>query len=104
MVQPIVIRGRRDVVDLVNQGVIGQPRFWIVLIAIGGTFIDAYDFTNLGIGAIQLREFFGLGTTLLVLTIVPVLGLVITLSIPWKPVGADVGAEDFADAPAAQPS
>jgi MFS family permease len=60
MAQPIVLRSRRDVIDLVNQGVIGQTRFWIVLIAIGGTFIDAYDFTSLGIGAIQLREEFHL--------------------------------------------
>lgn len=63
MAQPIVIRSRRDVVELVNQGVIGQTRFWIVLIAIGGTFIDAYDFTSLGIGAIQLREEFNLSPT-----------------------------------------
>lgn len=52
MAQPIILRSRRDVVDLVNKGAIGQTRFWIVIIAIGGTFIDAYDFTSLGIGAI----------------------------------------------------
>jgi len=60
MAQPIILRSRRDVVDLVNKGAIGQTRFWIVIIAIGGTFIDAYDFTSLGIGAIQLREEFNL--------------------------------------------
>jgi MFS family permease len=60
MAQPIVLRSRRDVVELVNRGDIGQTRFWIVLIAIGGTFIDAYDFTSLGIGAIQLRQEFNL--------------------------------------------
>jgi MFS transporter, putative metabolite transport protein len=60
MVQPIILRSRQDVVDLVNKGAIGQTRFWIVLIAIGGTFIDAYDMTSLGIGAIQLREEFNL--------------------------------------------
>ena len=60
MAQPIVLRSRRDVVELINQGLIGQTRFWIVLIAIGGTFIDAYDFTSLGIGAIQLRQEFQL--------------------------------------------
>src|SRR5579864_7767934 len=60
MGQPIVLRSRQDVVDLVNKGTIGQTRFWIVLIAIGGTFIDAYDMTSLGIGAIQLREEFHL--------------------------------------------
>ncbi|HVH75880.1 MAG TPA: MFS transporter [Stellaceae bacterium] len=60
MAQPIVLRSRRDVVELINQGAVGQTRFWIVLIAIGGTFIDAYDFTSLGIGAIQLRQEFQL--------------------------------------------
>lgn len=60
MAQPIVLNSRRDVVELINQGFIGQTRFWIVLIAIGGTFIDAYDFTSLGIGAIQLRQEFQL--------------------------------------------
>src|SRR5579883_2826389 len=60
MPQPIVLRSRQDVVALVNRGVIGQTRFAIVLIAIGGTFIDAYDFTSLGIGAIQLRQQFHL--------------------------------------------
>ena len=60
MTPPIVLHSRRDVVDLVNRGAIGQTRFWIVLIAIGGTFIDAYDFTSLGIGAIQLRQEFNL--------------------------------------------
>jgi MFS transporter, putative metabolite transport protein len=63
MTEQIVLRSRRDVVELVNQGGIGQTRFWIVLIAIGGTFIDAYDFTSLGIGAIQLREEFSLSPT-----------------------------------------
>ncbi|HZU88801.1 MAG TPA: MFS transporter, partial [Stellaceae bacterium] len=60
MSQPILLRSRRDVVELVNRGVIGQTRFAIVLIAIGGTFIDAYDFTSLGIGALQLRQQFHL--------------------------------------------
>jgi len=60
MTQPIVLRSRRDVVDLVNKGIIGDTRPWIVIIAVGGTFIDAYDFTSLGIGAVQLREQFNL--------------------------------------------
>jgi MFS transporter, putative metabolite transport protein len=55
-----------------------------------------------------VREHVGLGTTLLLLAIVPALGLIITLAIPWEPVGADVDAEDFAGedglSPAAQAS
>lgn len=60
MAEQIVLRSRRDVTELVNRGGLGQTRFWIVVIAIGGTFIDAYDFTSLGIGAIQLRQEFNL--------------------------------------------
>lgn len=57
----IVIRSQRDVIDLINRGVIrGGNSLAIVLIALGGTFIDAYDFTSLGIGAVQLREQFHL--------------------------------------------
>lgn len=59
--QEVVIRSRRDVVDLINRGIIrGGNSLPIVLIALGGTFIDAYDFTSLGIGAVQLREQFHL--------------------------------------------
>jgi MFS family permease len=35
----------------------------VMIIALGGVFVDAYDFTSLGIGAIQLREEFNLTAT-----------------------------------------
>jgi putative MFS transporter len=55
--QDIIIRSQRDIIDLINRGVIqGGNSLAIVFIALGGTFIDAYDFTSLGIGAVQLRE------------------------------------------------
>lgn len=57
MDQEIVIRTKEDVFALVNSGRLTSRNSWmIVLIALGGTFIDAYDFTSLGIGAVQLRQ------------------------------------------------
>ena len=58
---PVLIRTKQDVFDLINSGRIVSRRGWlIVLIALGGTFIDAYDFTSLGIGAVQLKTQFQL--------------------------------------------
>lgn len=50
-----------DVARLVEQ----NPRLtrlmkWVGIIALGGTFVDAYDFTSLGIGAVQLKSQFHL--------------------------------------------
>jgi putative MFS transporter len=61
MQQSVTIRDHRDIIDLINRGVIqGGNSFLIVLIALGGTFIDAYDFSSLGIGAVQLKAQFNL--------------------------------------------
>ena len=47
----IQIRTPQDVVELVNSGrVKGGNAGAIVLIALGGIFIDAYDFTSLAFG------------------------------------------------------
>lgn len=57
----VVLRSKQDVIDLVNSGRAISRRSWlIVLIALGGVFIDAYDFTSLGIGAVQLQTEFHL--------------------------------------------
>lgn len=49
--RPIVIRSPRDVVALVNDGIAkGGNEKAITLIALGGIFIDAYDFTSLAFG------------------------------------------------------
>src|SRR5579872_2987607 len=57
----VTLRDHRDIIDLINRGVIkGGNSFLIVLIALGGTFIDAYDFSSLGIGAVQLKAQFNL--------------------------------------------
>ena len=53
-----------------------------------GTTIGFYFFP-------LVRETVGLGTTLLLLTIVPILGLITTLLIRWEPVGANVDAEQL---------
>ena len=57
----IVIREPRDVVDAINTGrVRGGNEKAIVLIALGGIFIDAYDFTSLAFGLPEIAEQFGL--------------------------------------------
>jgi MFS family permease len=59
----ITIRTPQDVVDLVNSGrVKGGNSFAIVLIALGGIFIDAYDFTSLAFGVKDIKAEFGLSS------------------------------------------
>jgi MFS family permease len=49
--QSVVIRTAKDVLDLVNTGVAkGGNEKAIILIALGGVFIDAYDFTSVSFG------------------------------------------------------
>lgn len=61
MADSLIIRNKLDVVEMINGGLIkGGNSLWIVVIALGGVFIDAYDFTSLGIGAVQLRQQFHL--------------------------------------------
>ncbi|HVX42422.1 MAG TPA: MFS transporter [Mycobacteriales bacterium] len=55
------IRSARDVVELVNSGTAkGQNSRAIVLIALGGIFIDAYDFTSISFGLPDISKQFGL--------------------------------------------
>lgn len=57
----IVVHSARDVVDAINSGrVKGGHEKAIVFIALGGIFIDAYDFTSLAFGLPQIAEDFGL--------------------------------------------
>ncbi|RIV22760.1 MFS transporter [Alicyclobacillaceae bacterium I2511] len=59
--EAIIIKTKQDIFNLVNSGSLISRKSWmIVLIALGGTFIDAYDFTSLGIGAVQLKGQFHL--------------------------------------------
>lgn len=57
MADVLTIRKMADVYELVEN----NPRLtrlarWVGIIALGGTFVDAYDFTSLGIGAAQLQS------------------------------------------------
>ena len=57
----IIVRSKSDVFELVNSQVGSNRHGWLILlIALGGTFIDAYDFTSLSIGAVQLKTQFHL--------------------------------------------
>jgi MFS transporter, putative metabolite transport protein len=58
--QEIVIRSVRDVTQFVNTQPTSQGAWLVVLVALGGVFVDAYDFTSLGIGVPQLKSQFGL--------------------------------------------
>lgn len=57
----LVIRKAGDVVEAINSGrVSGGNEKAIVLIALGGIFIDAYDFTSLAFGLKDIAKDFGL--------------------------------------------
>ncbi|MBO0812645.1 MAG: MFS transporter, partial [Microlunatus sp.] len=58
----IVVRTPRDVIDYVNNHPTGTNRTrLLVVIALGGVFVDAYDFTSLGIGIGSLTKQWSLG-------------------------------------------
>ncbi len=56
----IVIRTKDDVADFVGRQPMTRSGFGVVLIALGGVFVDAYDFASLGIGVPGLRAEFNL--------------------------------------------
>ena len=58
--QEVVIRSREDVIRFVNSRPHSNKILLVVLVALGGVFIDAYDFTSLGIGTDQIKEEFSL--------------------------------------------
>ena len=60
MTQELIIRSARDVSDFVDEHPGAKSTSLIILIALGGVFVDAYDFTSLGIGVPALRQTFGL--------------------------------------------
>lgn len=60
MAQEIVIRSERDVARFVSTQPTSKSAIFIVLVALGGIFVDAYDLTSLGIGVVQLRTQFHL--------------------------------------------
>lgn len=53
----LVVRSQRDIIDYVNSHPTGTRRTKLLaFIALGGVFVDAYDFTSLGIGVDSLRQ------------------------------------------------
>jgi MFS family permease len=58
----ITIRTPRDIIDYVNDHPTGTGRTRLLaIIALGGVFVDAYDFTSLGLGIGSLTKQWGLG-------------------------------------------
>lgn len=60
MKEELVIRSAKDVSDFVDEHPGMRSTALIVMIALGGVFVDAYDFTSLGIGVPALKHTFGL--------------------------------------------
>ncbi len=70
---PLVIRNADDVIRVVDEAnATGDPRqrrraafqtLLVTVIALGGVFVDAYDFSSMSIGTIQLRHVFHLSAT-----------------------------------------
>ncbi len=54
--QSLTVRSKRDVINFVNSHDNPNRGTIMVFIALGGIFVDAYDFTSLGIGVDSLRE------------------------------------------------
>ncbi|HVW34274.1 MAG TPA: MFS transporter [Acidimicrobiia bacterium] len=73
MTETVVLRTVDDVVRVVDETTnhadpaarrkAARNTMLVMVIALGGVFVDAYDFTSLGIGAIQLRHEFHLTAT-----------------------------------------
>ncbi len=61
MSESLVIRNKLDVTNFIDTQPGRRKAYLLVaLIALGGTFIDGYDFTSLGIGTVQLTTVFHL--------------------------------------------
>lgn len=60
MKNELVIRSAQDVSNFVDEHPGGRSSVLIVMIALGGVFADAYDFTSLGVGVPALQRAFGL--------------------------------------------
>ncbi len=57
MAESLTVRTKRDIIDFVNSHPTGSRRAKILaFVALGGIFIDAYDFTSIGIGVDSLQS------------------------------------------------
>lgn len=58
------ISTRKDLIDLLNDGkMVPLIGLATIVLALGGTFIDAYDFGSIGIGVVQLKTLLHLTST-----------------------------------------
>lgn len=61
--KPVLIRTKDDVVRVINESPHLPARSRMIgLIALGGFFLDAYDFTSLSAGSVQMKAEFGLSS------------------------------------------
>ncbi|WP_251548912.1 MFS transporter [Neobacillus muris] len=79
MKETLIIRSREDVINFVNDNPVKKGSLLVILVALGGIFVDAYDVVSIGIGASQLREEFhlspeGLGLLTSILAVGALLG------------------------------
>ncbi|TDF97086.1 MFS transporter [Paenibacillus piri] len=58
--QQLMISSRKDIIDYVNSNPVSKSGSKIIFLALAGIFVDAYDFTSIGIGTAQLQEQFHL--------------------------------------------
>jgi MFS transporter, putative metabolite transport protein len=58
----LVIRTKADVIQYINHRPISKSAGWIVLIALGGVFVDGYDLSSIGIGVPGLAAEFHLSS------------------------------------------
>ena len=58
------INSRKELIDLMNEGkIVPMIGLATIVLALGGTFIDAYDFGSIGIGVVQLESLLHLTST-----------------------------------------
>jgi putative MFS transporter len=60
---PALIRTKDDVVRVINESADAPHSRMIGFIALGGFFLDAYDFTSLSAGSVQMKSEFGLSAS-----------------------------------------
>jgi len=63
--RPLTLRSKDDVIHFVNSNPAQKRGMLVIFVALGGIFIDAYDFTSLGIGSSQITQQFHLSPFLL---------------------------------------
>lgn len=78
-----IVRNTKDVVDIINtSGVSGRKSQLVIVLALGCTFLDGYDFGALGVGASQVKAQLGLsagmfGTTTAAIAIGALIGALV---------------------------